>query len=406
MRKLKCSDCGGTLSVSVNDDGMALGTCAYCHAEYLLDRQRKQYVIVEHRYSPPDSGALTSPSAPSAVGRRLILGLLGGAAALAVISSPFISLLTRRSGGDSGDTDPGARIVFNVGSQGSGPGQFREYPAWVGIDALGQAVVLDNDGRIHVFDPDGGFIANFPKVTEASWQVVLLPVGDLILYNSGPRQFIRFDPDSGTVTAREDIIGNGQYDMPYISGFATSDGGFAVYEERRSDQDYDTNLSLPLLDAIVFYGADLREKRRLVDLISKAVAPDQMVQKRPRVTSFVVNGAGSIFISLKTAEDEDSRGGIYEFNADGVFQRRIVVEQGIAGDLVLSPDGSLWYGDAWLRILQRIIGSDVQRLDLSAVAYQGEENIGNVAAIATYPNGDIGIATYGYQLVRVSPTAA
>lgn len=406
MRKLKCRDCGGTLGISVNDNGMALGTCAYCHAEYLLDRQRKQYVIVEHRYLPPTDGALTSPSAPSPVARRLILGMVGVAAAFAVVSSPLISLLSRRSGGDSDNTDPGARVVFNVGSQGSGPGQFREYPSWIGIDALGQAVVLDSDRRIHVFGPDGGFIASYPKVIEASWQVVLLPDGDLVLYNSGPRQFIRFDPDSGTVTAREDIIGNGRYNMPYISGFATSDGGFAVYEEQRLDHAHDTNISLPLPDAIVFYGADLREKRRLNDLISKAVAFDQMVQRRPRVTSFVVNGAGSIFISLKTTEDEDSRGGIYEFNADGVFQRLIAVEQGIAGDLVLSPDGSLWYGDAWLRNLQRITGSNVQRLDLSEVAYQSEESIGNVAAIAAYPNGDIGIATYGYQLVRVALNTA
>jgi hypothetical protein len=51
MQKLKCSDGGGTLKVAMTDDGIALSTCAHCGAEYLLDRQRKQYVFVENRFA-------------------------------------------------------------------------------------------------------------------------------------------------------------------------------------------------------------------------------------------------------------------------------------------------------------------------------------------------------------------
>lgn len=396
MRKLKCSDCGGTLKISVTDDGVALGTCDYCHAEYLLDRQRKQYVVVEHRFpSQAPLGHARHVPSPNPT-RRTVFGLVAGGVALSLVGIPFLFGRSR----DDDNPDPGARIVFNVGSEGAAPGQFREYPSGVGIDGLGRAVVTDNDGRLYVFGPDGAFIANHPAQKEFDYLVAMLPSGDAILHDSYPPRFARFDPVSGKIKKTAEVTFPEGYEMPRLRGAITPEGGFAIYQTK--DVEDDVNPSLPVPDAIVFYDANMREKRRLTDLMPQAVAADPMVQKRPEVSGIAINGAGSIFINLQVDEDADSRGGIFEFNADGVFQRRIAIEQGIWGDLVSSPDGSLWFGDAWINDLQRIVGTETQRISLSALGADGEQGVGNCAAIAVYPNGDIGLATMNHQLVRIA----
>ncbi len=399
MRKLTCSDCGGTLKVSVNGEGMAIGTCAYCQAEYLLDRRRKQYVVVEHRYAPSARPPGPAPAALRPSRRRLLLGLAAGGGIAALVTGALRTPL--RGGGDArAPAGPGARVVFITGSRGAGPGQFRDRPSAMAIDGHGRAVIMDSNDRLYVFDAEGGFLAGHPKPEGFNMLVALLPGGDLILHGGWPGRFGRYDPLEGRITEVVELPDDDAYAPVRVQGAVTPNGGFAVYGLLRDAEGVDPGLPLP--DAVTFYGRNLRERRRLTGLMTQAVAADPMVQGRPEVSSLAINGAGNIFLNLQAREDTDSRGGVFEFNADGVFQRRIAVEQGIWGDLAASPDGSLWYGDAWVRDLQRIIGPEVQRIGFSGLAEAAGQGIGNCATIAAYPNGDIGLATLDDQLIRVA----
>jgi len=394
MRKLKCTDCGGTLNATVNDEGMAIGTCGYCAAEYLLDRQRKKYVIVEHRFQ----GQPLLETGDRVTTTAWPLWLWGGLT-LGGICLYFLTMIVPQQSRTE-ITDQNSSVVFNVGGQGSGPGQFRENANLIGIDALGQSIVMD-DGRMHIFASDGRFIKSSPPFDEIrnADPLVVLPNGDLILFESNERQLVRFNVQNGQVTERDAIKVNDAYIRENWLAFATPDGGFATYQ--RQDTDFINPSSVPQSDLVVFYDADLREKRTLRDLISQAVASDPLVQEAPVVTDFVVNGAGSIFLNLLAREDSDSRGGIYEFNADGQFQRRIVIEHGFYGDLALGADGAIWYSDPWLNFLQRIDGPEIAQYDLSALSFETGEPIGLPNEIMTFPNGDVGVTTGADRLVRI-----
>lgn len=401
MRNLKCTTCGSPLKIAVTDEAMAIGTCSHCGAEYLLDRQRKQYVVVEHRFAE-NAARVTAPEPQSK--QRLFLVLTVGLAALFVIAGLLISLFLKGPGTVTPAAGSGAHVVFNVASEGSSPGQFRDNPSQIAIDARGQAVVTDLNQRIYVFGPDGGFIANHPKPKDYNDFVTVLPDGGLILLDGWPGGFVRYDPVTGQMAKPVKAAQDDDFRRAYIAGAVTPDGGFAVYATLKDDHDSDSDLdpSLPLRDAVILYGSDLRERRRLTGLLAQAIAVDPMVQTRPRVSSMTINGAGNIFLSMLADEDSDSRGGVYEFNADGVFQRRMEIEQTFWGDLAAGPDGSVWYADPWRSDLQRATGAGVQRIDLSTLARDAGRDIGNVVGIATYPNGDVGVITNNHHLVRIA----
>ena len=400
MQKLKCTNCGGTLKIAVTDDGMALGRCQHCGAEYVLDRQRKQYIVVEHRFAGDPAQTATPRPATS---RPVILVLLAVAVIVLLVGGLFGSALMRESGVPGTAADAGGHVVFNVGSEGSSPGQFRHNPANIGIDALGRAIVNDLDGRIYVFGPDGGFIANHPASNSYNDFVVVLPDGDVIMYDSSPNRFSRSNPITGEVGTSVNTSPEDKFERATdVNGAVTPDGGFAIYATQGDSHDAELDPSLPLPDAVILYGRDLRERRRVTGLLTQAIASDPMVQTRPRVSSMAINGAGNIFLSVRAGEDADSRGGIYEFNADGVFQRRLNIEMSFLGSLASGPDDSLWYADPWRGDLQRSTTGGVQRIDLSAVARAANSDIGNVVSVATYPNGDVGVVTNSHHLVRIA----
>ena len=399
MRSLKCSNCGGSLAITVTDEGMAIGRCEHCGADYLLDKQRKQYVIVEHRYAGEPVRATTPISASK---QRFILGAAAGLIALTFATQPILSLFNDETATSATASSLGASVVFNVGSEGSSPGQFRDNPNDFGIDGLGRAVVSDVGGRIYIFGPDGRFITNHPKFESHSDFVAFLPNGSLILYNSYPKGFGNYDPVTGRIVESVEMAAEEEFNRANIAGAVTPNGGFAVYATRDDNHGSHTEASLPPPDALIIYGSDMIERRRLTGLLKQAIARDPMVQKPPRVSSITMNGAGSIFVSVLADQDTDSRGGVYEFNADGVFQRRLEIEMDYWGSLASGPDNSLWYTDPWRSDLQRQTGSGINRIELSELSRASNQEIGNVVAVATYPNGDVGIVTNSSHLVRIA----
>eukprot|EP00656_Telonema_subtile_P004730 TRINITY_DN12155_c0_g1_i4.p2 TRINITY_DN12155_c0_g1~~TRINITY_DN12155_c0_g1_i4.p2 ORF type:complete len:125 (-),score=22.34 TRINITY_DN12155_c0_g1_i4:172-546(-) len=55
--------------------------------------------------------------------------------------------------------EPQGGFLFSFGRQGDGPGEF-QFPWDVAMDLEGNMVVVDEEGRVQAFEPDGAFIGN------------------------------------------------------------------------------------------------------------------------------------------------------------------------------------------------------------------------------------------------------
>lgn len=390
MRRLRCADCGGSVKVITTPEGHVLGRCENCASEYVLEAKGRQHIILEHRYPDAQRPAVR---AGGGVSRRAVLAgslALGG---VVVVLAPMLLPLTQSAPAPAKQVD----LLFNVGGEGSSPGQFREQVYELGVDSLGRSILVDNRNRYYLFGPEGQFLANYALEGDLSAKfTAFLPSGELIL--SDNEQLYRVNAETGrliaVVRAPKAKLGWGQQFCP------TANGGFAVYSGSESiHSHFHGKLEQ---DELVIFGPTLKEIKRLRGLIGKAVAHDPMVTRAPTVSSVAINAAGSIFLNLHPAEDHDTRGGIYEFNAEGVFQRKIAVEQAWHGQLAVGQDGVLWYADAWQNTLQRIAPEGtVTTISLSGLHDGPQTALGNGAAIATYANGDVALTTMNHRFVRL-----
>lgn len=393
MKTLKCPDCGGQVSVTTSAEGHVLGSCAHCAAQFVIDAQGRRHIIVEHRF--PDHRLAAAPAQP-ALGRRVILGMAGAVALGAVAALGF----GRQRQAPAAEKGASAELLFNVGGEGAGAGQFRDHVFGIGIDSRGRAALIDNRDRVYVFGPEGEFITHYAQDESRKGRFcVLLPKGDLIFADG--KIFHRLALESGALI---ESVATGRDLRGWNAAYAlTAQGGIAVY----STQDHGLGRSggeAPK-DQITIFGPDLKEQRHLSGFLAQAIAPDPMVQQWPEVTAIAVDPAGSFYLNIRANEDNDLRGGIFEFNADGRLLRRIEVDQKWHGQLAISADKTLWYGDAWRNDLQRISGDGRSYLALSGLAKTADAALGNVAAFALYPNGDIALATMNHRFARLRPVA-
>lgn len=394
MKRLKCPDCGGQVRVKTSDDGHVLGSCSHCSAEFVIEAKGRQHIILEHRFPESAPAHAHRPKAPHApITRRTLLGY-GGLAALGAAAAAFG--LRRPTAIASRDPGPKARLLFNVGGEGPGAGQFRDQVYNIGIDSLDRAALLDNRGRIYVYGTEGQFISHYALETTRQGKFCgLRRGGDLIIADR--QAFHRLTLETGGLI---DTVETGTETRGWNSTYTlTAQGGLAMY----STDDHGLNQSsqTPVKDQVVIFGPDLRRQRRLTDLLSQAIAPDPMVSKWPEVTSIAFDPAGSFYLNIRAAENNDLRGGIFEFSADGKLQRRIEVDQSWHGHLAIGNDNTIWYGDAWRNDLQQISKSGREHLALSGLANTPAEALGNVSSFALYPNGDIGVATMNYRFARL-----
>lgn len=394
MKKLKCPDCGGQVGVTTTAEGHVLGLCAHCAAQFVIEAKGRQHIIVEHRF--PDRPPVAMPEKP-ALGRRALLGVAVLAALGAVAA---VSGVGRHRQTPAADKGAGGELLFNVGGEGAGAGQFRDHVFDIGVDSLGRAALVDNRERVYVFGPEGQFITHYAQDESRKGRFcALLPNGDLVFADG--KTFHRLALESGALiesveTARELRGWNAAYAL-------TAQGGIAVY----STQEHGLGRSggAAPQDQITIFGPDLKERRHLSGFLAQAIAPDPMVQQWPEVTAIAVDPAGSFYLNIRAGEDNDLRGGIFEFNADGTLLRRIEVDQDWHGHLGIGADRTLWYGDAWRNDLQRITGEGRSHLALAGLAKTADAALGNVAAFALYPNGDIALATMNHRFARLRPLA-
>lgn len=395
MKRLKCPDCGGQVRLQTSYDGHVLGKCGHCAAEFVIEAKGRQHIIVEHRF--PDSiSPVLSRKPPAQLARRAVLGF-GGVALLATAAAA----VGFRRKADSGSSDPEAEVLFNVGGEGPGAGQFRDQVYSIGIDSLGRAALVDNRDRIYIYGPEGQFISHYTQDESRKGRFCgLRPRGDLIFAQSNA--FHRLALESGslieTVETASDTRGwNAAHSL-------TAEGGIAVYSTEEHGHNQPSNT--PVKDHITVFAPELKEQRRLTGLLSQAIAPDPMVSQWPEVTSVAFDPAGSFYLNIRAVEDNDLRGGIFEFSADGRLQRRIEVDQSWHGHLAIGQDNAIWYGDPWRNDLQRISMSGRRHLALSGLADKPSEALGNIASFALYPNGDIGVTTMNHRFARLRPLLA
>lgn len=154
---------------------------------------RPPRVIVEHRF--PDGPAPFPKARSASVSRRIALGL--GGIALAGAAASVLGL-TRKAGNTPGGLTKGADVLFNVGGEGPGPGQFRDYVFNIGIDSLGRAALIDNDDRIYVFGPEGQFITYYPQGEGYEGKFCALRLGGVLIF-AGNRSFHRVSLENGAL---------------------------------------------------------------------------------------------------------------------------------------------------------------------------------------------------------------
>lgn len=395
MRKLKCTSCGGTLGLVTTAEGHLIGRCGSCGSEYVVETQGRHHVVLEHRF--PD-GRPAGAVLPGPVSRR---GALAAGLCVMAIGGGALVLPQFLRGAHRAAPEEGLAVktVFNVGGEGAGPGLFREYPSYIGIDSLGRAMIQDGGRRFYIFGPDGAFLNQFPSPEDSGAMLAVLPDGSII--TDGSRRILRIDPASGEIAGSQPMPEGESYWSNGEGSCVTPDGGLAIY--RVAPRSAGDDASLPPSDTLILLDRNLTEQRRLTGLMAQAIAADPMVTSAPRATGIAINGAGTIYIVMRRSEDQDSRDGIFEFNADGRFQRRIATTPKFFPCIVASPDGRIWLSDPWDNMLEEVTPDGIRRVGLAAVGRENGAQIGNIRSIAAYPNGDIAvIGVSAWRFARLS----
>ena len=390
MQELKCERCGADLETwNVEDEGL-YGRCSHCRTSYLINDVDRSHVVIDVRL-PQGSTLAARPH----LSRR---GLLAGGAALAIGTSGAIALLSRSpSPAGAPASGRGVRPLWNIGGKGAGPGQFRDYIAAVTIDGQGRsAVTTSSSPLVQVFDGDGRFLARWVTGSRAAHLLVALPGGDLIF--DGPDGLERRNPLTGQV-----IPGGPLAQSRFRGGSRTAttpDGGFAVYQAEQTLRSAVPGMDPPG-DRIVYFGPDGSVGRTIGPLVGKVLRPDPVIPEIPTVSAMAIDGAGTIYLLCCKREDYDTREGIYAFNPDGVFLRKIEVEQKYFGMIAAAADGTLFHADPWMTRLTRIKGATSTSIDITDLRGKPEDELGMPGKIAVFPNGDLALATSGQRYIRV-----
>jgi DNA-directed RNA polymerase subunit RPC12/RpoP len=391
MQELKCARCGADLETwNVENEGL-YGRCTHCRTTYLIDDVERSHVTVDVRL-PKGS---TVPAKPVLSRRAAILGV-GTVSAIAA-GALFGPRLLLPASGDQ-PKSPAVKALWNIGGKGPGPGQFRNYISNVTIDGQGRsAISIASSPLIQLFDGDGRFLARWVAGSASPRLLAALPGGDLIL--DGSDGFERRDPLSGRLLA---IIPEDKT-LPSLSadrGATTPDGGFAIYHAGRSIFTSGQRNAVPD-DRIAYFSADGSLIGVIGPLIGKVFRPDPAVPELPEASALAIDGAGTIYLLFHKKEDFDTREGLYAFNPDGVFLRKIELDQKFYGMVAATADGTLYHADPWTPVITRIKGTERSSIDLSALEDDTKAGTGMPFEIAAFPNGDLGVGTGSYRYLRI-----
>lgn len=391
MQELKCQRCGADLETwNVENEGL-YGRCTHCKTTYLINEVERSHVVVDVRM--PD--ALRVPARPTLSRRNALIGtgVFAAAAATGLLGLPRL-----RTPGGGGSAHSPVKPLWTIGGRGPGPGQFRDYIAAVTIDGQGRsAVAVSSSPVVQLFDGDGRFLTRWVTESKSPRLLAALPGGDLIL--DGSDAFEWRDPMTGRVRMTAP-----KPDSSIRSGAeksaGTPDGGFAIYYSR--DSPLSTGPKDPVPDdRVVYFRPDGSMGPIVGPLIGKVFQPDPAVPEMPDIAAMAIDGAGTIYLLFHKKEEFDTREGLYAFNSEGVFLRKIAIDQKFYGMIAATADGTLFHADPWMTRITRIKGAASSSIDMVDLKPEPSVDLGMPFEIAAFPNGDLGLATASERYLRV-----
>lgn len=305
MESFQCPKCGAPVSYNRDVVGANLtAQCPYCHSALSVpDAMRPQHTNINIHLGTPGSVG----KATKWLWLILVIPFLGVVVVLAAVlllipmmrrtdvpsnRRPVVLPTTTRPTGNKEKPSGFAQPVLNFGSEGIGPGMFKDARA-VAVDASGKIYVGEySGGRIQVFDPEGKFITQ--------WSVdPKMPLTGMAADRSG----IIYVVQSGTISRYEGTTGNLLGQVGYAGGWGfddirvAADGGLVAswYKSR---------------DDIVRFNSGGQVVRTIRAAIS-SVTDDSELD-----THVAVDGLGNIYAlgSFNNA--------VFKFGPDGKYQTR------------------------------------------------------------------------------------
>jgi DNA-binding beta-propeller fold protein YncE len=310
-----CPKCGAPVSfASVNDQQGAPTTvhCGYCNSSWMVPdalRGRPAQILSHAQINPVTPAARTGSLKWLWLVLLLplfglVIGVLAMVGALAPIARTISHSPVTPPGGKHSEAlggkaaDRFAAEVLKFGSEGIGPGMFKDARS-IGVDGAGHIYVGEySGGRVQVFDASGQFLTQWtvdPKMPLRG--LAADRKGTVYVVQSGI--VLRFDGQTGKPLGAISYSGGWGFD----DVITTADGGLiAAWYKNRDD--------------IVRLGADGQVTRSLRAAIS-SISGDSELNTR-----VAADGLGNIYAlgSFNNA--------VFKFSADGKFVNRF----GSAGD--------------------------------------------------------------------------
>jgi hypothetical protein len=315
-----CPKCGAPVNYDTPNNpygGAATARCGYCNSSLMVPdelRGRPAQIISEvplNLGNPPANAGVSKalwlllliPVLGALLGLAAVVGAFGafGRRAVPTRSAATIPPPGSRAvtGGPTGKTaNPFAAVVLKFGSEGIGPGMFKDARS-ITVDGAGRIYVGEySGGRVQVFDPDGKFVTQ--------WLVdAKMPLRGLAADRKGTVYVVQ----SGVISRYEGESGKALGPISYSGGWgfddviATADGGLvtAWYKNR---------------DDIVRFNSSGQATRTIRAAIS-SVTDDSELETR-----IAADGLGNIYAlgSFNNA--------VFKFTPDGKFANKF----GSAGD--------------------------------------------------------------------------
>jgi DNA-binding beta-propeller fold protein YncE len=306
MESFQCPKCGAPVSYNRDVVGANLtAQCPYCHSALSVPNSRDaQSTNINIHLGPPGSVAKASKW----IWLILIIPLLGVvvvvAAVLVLIAmsrkpdvpdtprSVIPPTTTRPTPGNKNKALGFAKVILTFGSEGIGPGMFKDARS-IAVDASGKIYVGEyTGGRVQVFNPEGEFITQWSVDTK-------MPLTGMAVDRNG----IIYAVQSGTISRYEGTTGNLLGKVAYSEGWGfndlriAADGGLVAswYKNR---------------DDIVRFNSTGQATRTIRAAISS-------VTDRPELdTQVAVDGLGNIY-ALGTFNNA-----VFKFAPDGKYQTK------------------------------------------------------------------------------------
>jgi sugar lactone lactonase YvrE len=310
LQTFDCPKCGAPVSYEKDVVGANLtARCSYCNSALSVPDElhgRPAQIIstvhIDLRNAVPSGGRVVKwllliALVPLLAGVVAVIAM-GGLLAPLFRSQPVSSVAkSTPTGGTSRRADkvtPAAfaTTVLNFGSEGIGPGMFKDARA-IAVDAAGKIYVGEySGGRIQVFDPDGKFLTQ--------WSVdPKMPLRGLAADRGGTVYVVQ----SGTISRFEGASGKPLGQVAYTGGWGfddirvAADGGLVAAWNKNRDDIVRFNSS----------GEVVRTIRAAISTVTDSSELD---------THVAIDGLGNIY-ALGTFNNA-----VFKFTPDGKYQTR------------------------------------------------------------------------------------